>query len=175
MRRFVIIGTVVILGIIGVTAAAVAPLLMIASTFSVAPEPSDGDMIEHFHANRAKLERLAQMAREDSRLERLATDFSKPENPTAAGITPERLALYRQLFRQAKTPLGFYNFPDSTIIVFHASGLATSGSGRAFVHGEAPHAAEIVDGDLIEAAKGQNRVYLARKIATGWWITLDRS
>jgi hypothetical protein len=175
MRKFVIVGTVLILGIIGVTALALAPILMIGSVFSSTPSPSDDDMIEHFVSNRVDFELLAKMAKEDPRLERLATNFSKPEDPAAAGVDAERLMLYRQLFKQAKIPLGFYNFPDSIVFVFHASGLSVSGSGRAFVYGKAPRAADIVEGDLIEAATGQNRIYLARKIATDWWVTLDRS
>lgn len=175
MRRFVIIGTLLILGIIGVTGITVAPLLMIGSTFAPLPHPSDDAMITHFNAKRAVFERLVAMVKEDGRLERLATDFSKPEDPSAVGVNAERLALYRQLFKEAGTPLGFYNFGDSIHFVFHASGLAVSGSGRGFVYGNAPRAAEEIDGDLIAAASGQNRIYLARKIAPDWWITLERS
>src|SRR5262245_6811361 len=131
MRRFVIVGTVVILGIIGVTAVALMPVLMIGSVFSTVSMPSDEAMIAHFNAKRAVFERLVAMAEQDPRLERLASDFSKPEDPAAAGISPERLALYRTLFKEAGTPLGFYNFTGSIQFVFHASGLSVSGSERA--------------------------------------------
>ena len=95
MRRFVIIGTVVILGIIGVTAVAVAPLLMVASVFSVKPMPSDETMIAHFEAKRAVFEWLVAMAKEDAQLQRLATEFSSPDDPGTVGVSAERVALYR--------------------------------------------------------------------------------
>ena len=175
MRRFVIIGTVVILGIIGVTAVAVAPLLMVASVYSIKPMPSDETMIAHFEAKRAVFECLVAMAKEDAQLQRLATEFSRPDDPGTVGVSAERVALYRQLFKEAGTPLGFYNFPGPIHFVFHASGMSVSGSGRGFVYGNAPQVADEIDGDLEQAAAGENRIYLARKIAPNWWITLERS
>jgi hypothetical protein len=175
MRKFVIIGTVVILGIIGVTALALAPILMIGSIFEAKPLPSDEAMIAHFHNNRVDFELLVKMAKEDKRLERLTTDFSKPEDPSTVGVNAERLMRYRHLFKEAGIPLGFYNFRESIAFVFHASGLSVSGTGRNFVYGNAPNAADEVSGDLEAAAAGQNRIYLARKIAPDWWITLEKS
>lgn len=176
MRRFVIIGTVVILGITAVTALAVAPLLMIASIFGESsPRPSDDAMIAHFGEKRAVFEQLVAMAKEDKQLERLATNFSKPEDPVTVGISAERIALYRKLFKEAGTPLGFHNFSQSIFFVFHASGLSVSGSGRNFVYGNAPNTADEVADDLEISAAGQNRIHLARKIAPDWWITLERN
>ncbi|MDR2856895.1 MAG: hypothetical protein LBV50_03500 [Novosphingobium sp.] len=178
MRCF-IIGAIAFLGVIG--AAVVAFMLIMDSLFGVVPTPSDDAMIAHFNARRAAFEQLAAMAGKDRQLERLAGDWSRPDDPAAAGIGPQRLARYRQLLRDAGTG-GFYNFPNfgTVIFTFHSSGYVTSGEGRGFVHGNAPHDAEPVEGDLVDAADrlaadGDSHIYLARKIAPDWWITLQRN
>jgi hypothetical protein len=172
--RWLAAAGLVALGVTAVVLVAFGPLLFaLYNWIPVSPRPTDEAMIEHFHAKRPVFDELVAMIRQDRKLERLATKFSKPEDLATIGIPPERAETYRKLLKEAGVPLGFYNSGRTVMFFYHASGLSIRGSGKGFLYGEAPLYAEVVGGDLNEAAVGRRRLFLIRKIDKSWWLQLD--
>src|SRR6266567_6667782 len=106
--------TIGALAVLLVTAVALlAPFVAIFESWAPGPRPSDAALIENFHVRRAVLERLVAMIREDRGLKRVDDTWTDPADPATIGVSPERIALYRKLFREAGVPRGFYAFEHS--------------------------------------------------------------
>lgn len=150
--------------------------LVIADPFGGSPHPTDTAMLMQFQEERESLEELARMIAEDPKLVRLAPDFTRPEDPSSAGISADRIAAYRRLCAKAGIAHGFSHYGDAIEFIVHTRGLAISGSAKGFVY--APNAdpdATVVAGDLDAAAASANDkdVLLERKIEPNWWLDLD--
>ena len=121
------------------------------------PHPQDKVLVQKFERNRPDFLRLAEMAREDSRMTRIAFDFtwldgdaSFPRSPDKQGITEDRWNLYKQLFKDLDLKGGLLQYPQNRIVYFIASneGLTTGGSnkGYAFSQKELQPLVEDLDG-----------------------------
>lgn len=142
--------------------------------FGDAPHPTDAEIIAQFRRQRPALEALVAMIREDPKIERLAPDFTRPE---PAPISPDRLADYRARLEAAGIRHGLSHYGDEVMFIVSTRGLAIGGSGKSFVHAEAPNEeATVIDGDLdAEASEERGRdALLRRPLAPGWWLELDR-
>jgi hypothetical protein len=156
-------------------AAIAVPLMMIATVFDPGPPaPSDAAMIAHWEKHRGTLDEITDMLRYDPALNRIGMNWSEPEEPERAHVSPERLAKYRELMKNASI-ISVGRGHRSIYFGFHASGLSVSGFGKGFVRGEASRHAEIVDSDLDAAAAGRSKVFLQRRIDDGWWLQRDSS
>lgn len=164
------IGTAVLLA--GFVAVAV-PLMRVGTVFDPGPPaPSDAAMIAHWEKHRGTLDEITQMLRFDPALNRVGMNWSEPQDAERAQVTPERLARYRELMKQASI-VSFGRGHRSIHFLYHAGGMSVGGFGKGFVRGEASRQAEIVDGDLDAAAAGRKKVFLQRPIADGWWLQRD--
>lgn len=173
-RRPVTAAILFVLGVLGIVGLLAAPWLAPGLWVSVptGPHPSDEAAMVHWRTHRPAFERLVGMLHEDEGLKRLGKDFTDPDTPEEAGITAERLALYRALSVQAGIP-SFHRYGRAVSFLFHASGLPISGSAKSFVYDESrPHGDEVTD-ELEAAAKQLGSTLVYRKIDTNWWLLMD--
>ena len=163
---------ILLLGTVGLAALPfiIFPLWLEASS---GPHPSDDAMIAHWELHRDTFEELVAMVHDDTRLKRVGKDYTEPEDLQAAGISPQRLALYRELCRRAGLPGGFFREGRSVEFLFHASGIPVSGSAKSFVYDEARPSGDEVTGDLEKAAAELGTHLVYRRIAPNWWLLLE--
>ncbi len=150
--------------------------LTILDPFGDSPHPTDAALLAQFKEKRAILDRLVEMIAQDPGLERLAPDFTRPEDPAAAGVSPDRVALYRKLCLEAGIANGFQHYGSAIEFFVHTRGLSIAGSGKGFAYREADDPdALIVDGDLEAAVSSlaDKSVLAQRRISGNWWLELD--
>jgi hypothetical protein len=174
-RTFVAIGAGAAAILLAAFVAVAVPLMLVGTVFDPGPPaPSDAAMIAHWEKHRGTLDEITDMLRYDPALNRIGVNWSEPEDPERASVSPERLAKYRELMKSASI-ISVGRGHRSIYFGFHASGISVSGFGKGFVRGEASRHAEIVDSDLDAAAAGRSKVLLQRRIADGWWLQRDSS
>src|ERR1035438_9102950 len=117
----------------------------IAQSAAPKPLPSDKALRARFFAHRADFERLVAMANEDSRLTRIASDFTWLDDDVAwprkdVGISEQRWTEYRQIFRRVGASDGILKGIEPTRIIFPimSVGLVPSGFEKGIVYSEAP-------------------------------------
>jgi hypothetical protein len=108
------------------------------------PFPSDEAIRARFLAHRVDFERLAAMANEDSRLARIAPDFTWLDDDVAwprkdVGISEERWNDYRLIFRRVGASDGILKGINPTRIIFPimSQGLVPAGSAKGLVYSQA--------------------------------------
>src|SRR5690242_14414693 len=92
-------------------------------------DPSDDQMLRNFQEHRAAFEKLRDMILEDRDLQRVDRDWTDPADPATIGITSQRIAEYRKLFRELGIARGFQAYGDRSEIrlLAHAEGLSVAG------------------------------------------------
>ena len=114
-------------------AAIAVPLMMIGTVFDPGPPaPSDAAMIAHWEKHRGTLDEITEMLRYDPALNRIGVNWSEPEDPERAHVSPERLAKYRELMKRASI-INVGRGHRSIYFGFHASGLSVSGFVAAWI------------------------------------------
>lgn len=136
--------------------------------------PDDAALIANWRAHRSTFAQLVAMLRQDERLQRLGETWIEPADPVDAGLTPERLAVYRRLMRDAGL-VGVARHGARFEFTAFASGLAVSGAAKGYTFGALPLPADEMSGDLDTDGAGPRRMLLYRKFAPGWWLCLERS
>jgi hypothetical protein len=162
--------TLVTLAVVG--AAIVGPLFVAFDSWSPKPRPSDAVMIENLRQKRETFETLVKMIREDRGLKRVDVDWTDPADPTTIGVSEQRIALYRQLCREAGVPRGFYQFETSIQFIGYAAGMVVDGSSKSYVHGRSKYEPDAIDGDLDAAAGTQRKFHARRRIDGDWSLEL---
>lgn len=150
--------------------------LVIVDPFGGTPHPTDAAMLAQFQDKREILEELVRMIEEDPGLERLAPDFTRPDDLTSAGVSADRIAAYRRLCVKAGVAHGFNRYGKTIEFIVHTRGLSISGSAKGFVYAaNADPDATIVAGDLDAAAAllTVKDALLERRIDGNWWLDLD--
>ena len=171
------VGLAAVLALAGSALALAAPVLWLAfvDPFGGSAHPSDATLLAQFAAKRPALEQLVDMIDHDDGLVRVAADFTRPDD--GAGVSPDRIALYRQRLVEAGIADGLSDYGGAIVFLVHARGLSIGGSakGFAFAEGRDP-AAIVVDGDLDAAVATlpDKNVLLRRRIDGDWWLQLDR-
>jgi hypothetical protein len=91
-RRWLKAGSVAAALVMLAAAITSAPILWLAwiDPFGGASHPTDAELVAQFKRHRGALEQIVAMAHADDRLQRLAPDFMRPDNPADAGVSPER-------------------------------------------------------------------------------------
>jgi hypothetical protein len=109
------------------------------------PYPSDNALRARFFAHRADFERLVAMANEDSRLTRIAPDFTWLDDNVAwprkdVGISESRWNEYRRLFRKVGATQGILKGVNPIRIIFPiaSAGLVPTGYSKGLVYSQAP-------------------------------------
>jgi len=106
---------------------------------------SDDAFRDRFFAHRADFERLVAMANEDSRLTRIAPDFTWLDDEVAwprnnVGISEERWNDYRQLFQKVGASEGIIKGVNPSRIMFSitSGGLVPTGFDKGLVYSVSP-------------------------------------
>ena len=98
--------------------------------------PGDDELIGGFYEHHEELETLRKMMQKDKELKRVDFDWTQPDDPGKAGVSPERIEIYRELCRRIGLERGVEAFGDSAKrVTFLAStrGLSVSGSSKNYV------------------------------------------
>ncbi len=138
--------------------------------------PPDDEMIQNFIRHRSDFERLLEMVRADKYLQRVDDNWTDPKDPNGIGVTPERIAAYRELFAKCSVPRGFEAFRRDEQILFIASaaGMATGGSSKSYAYRpNPPLPAETVT--VIDTYKPKHRksFTIYRRIADNWYLCYE--
>lgn len=109
-------------------------LILIIGGCDESSHPTDDALLRNFAHHEADFERLLTMLRADKKLERVDDTWTLPKDPSAIGITPERIKSYRSLLSTLGIPRGFYAFHEPERFTFIASshGLNISGSDKGY-------------------------------------------
>lgn len=134
--------------------------------------PSDSVMIRHFERQQATFEELVTMARADKALVRVDQDWTMSADTQSIGVSPERLAAYRELLREAGTPRGFNVLRDDAgyDFCFWLRGSAISDNmEKGFAYRPSPpaHIFQTLDG--VRADPGKYMV-VYRHIRGHWYL-----
>lgn len=148
--------------------------------------PSDVTLLRRFTANRAKFAQLVAMSNVDQRVVRIAQSFTRVEGGMAwptwdllQGISSERWAQYRALFRQLGLDSGLYRgrLPDGApIVVLVASslGIVNHGSSKGYAYSTGKVSPVFQSLDNQGAVMGDNGHGSAfRAIGDGWYLEFD--
>jgi hypothetical protein len=155
---------------------AAAPILWLTwlDPFGGAPHPIDAELVAQFKRHRTTLEQVVAMARDDDRLQRLAPDFMRPDNPADAGISPERIAIYRQLLARAEVAHGLLKGDTEVWFLVSTRGLSIAGSAKGILYCEQPDDdARIVTTTLDREPAPPRGELVMRHIEGNWWLMLD--
>lgn len=122
-----------------------APLLLLALGVSLTTSccrTSERSLRKGFEENRAVLDSIVDLAREDEHLVRIAPDFTQleddwswPRPRESWGITEARWDRYRQLFREADIDHGITHDEEGTVyFLAEACGLSISGRSSGYLY-----------------------------------------
>src|SRR5215471_17488883 len=89
----------------------VVPLALILGCNRQAKHKSDEDLIANFRNHKKDFEQLREMATADTNLVRVDMRYTVPEDLRSAGVSADRIAEYRKLFRRAGCPQGLLSSP----------------------------------------------------------------
>lgn len=129
------------------------PILMVVVMSSVFPDvsgqphQSDEELIANFNSHKAEFEKLLAMVLEDKMLSRVDENYTEPSDAQAVGISQERIAEYRRLFRELGIARGF-SAPDSRDYVEFISssqGWVDSGSSKGYLYGTGQTQMALID------------------------------
>jgi hypothetical protein len=115
---------------------------------------------------------------EDKALNRVAPDFTRPENAASGNLTEERVAEYRRLLERAGVSIGIEGYGEKDRVLFYVStgGLSVSGSGKGFAHLTGPPELLVSDLDahVARALASRERSFMAYQlIQDGWYLFYD--
>lgn len=135
--------------------------------------PTSAKMLRQWRDHRAVLEKLVAMFQADKGLNRVAPDFTRPDDPASAGVTPGRIEEYRRLLQEAGVARGIEGYGEKNGITFHVSslGLSVSGSGKGFVYLEASPDISVPDLDayVSQALLDHSESFTAHQRIEGKW------
>lgn len=117
----------------------------------------------------------------DKELGRVAPDFTRPEDPSKAGVTAERIARYRKLLSAAGVASGIEGYDPKNQVWYHISsrGLSISGSSKGVVwRSTPPEAPELLvddlDAFLAKTFPGHSRSFTAyQRLEGNWYLYYD--
>lgn len=144
------------------------------------PRPTDAVLIERLRAKMPLFLQLIAMIEQDRDLERVDIDWTKPDDPGTVGVSPERIATYRKLMKEAGVPRGFSALKPRKAITFiaYASGLFTHGWAKSYIYvlpgsESERYGFDLEDGDLDGASAGQKKFFGYRHIEGNWYLLLE--
>lgn len=155
---------------------AFAPILWLAwlDPFGGPQHPTDDQLLAQFRKHRGELGQIVAMTRQDGRLQRLAPDFIRPENPDGAGVSREHVAAYRHLFIQADVAHGILIGDSEVWFLVSTRGLSIAGSAKGFIFSAQPDSdARIVMTNLDREPVPPRGELVMRQIEGNWWLMLD--
>ncbi len=140
--------------------------------------PPSARLLQQWHDHHTELEQLVKMFQADKGLNRVAPDFTRPDDPATVGVAPTRIAEYRQLLQKAGVHSGVegYGDKDSVTFIVSALGLSVSGSGKGFAYLEGTPEGLVSDLDahIAHAISTRARSFTAYQHIEGdWYLYYD--
>jgi hypothetical protein len=140
--------------------------------------PSSARLVQQWRDHRTELEKLVKDFKTDKALNRVAPDFTRPDDPSTIGITPARIAEYRELLRKTGVDRGIEGYGEKEAITFVVSalGLSVSGSGKgiAYLKGEPEILVPDLDAYVGKALADHSRSFTAyQRIEENWYLYYD--
>lgn len=147
----------------------------IGSIFDDPPHPSSTELIDRFQRNRSDFDLLVTMFRQDP-LNRIAPDFTRPEDYRAAGVDDKRIASYRSLFQKLGIKAGIEGYKSKDRITFWAStrGLSIAGSAKGYLYSTYTPEELVDDIDNYHNPDGYAHP-VSRRIEGSWYLVYDES
>ncbi len=150
----------------------------------ISSHPADVALEKIFRQHEAEFSRLVVMSRADSRVMRIAPNFtwltdnaSWPRSGDELGFSQERWDEYRQLFRMLGLKDGLVRYADADLIYLFASskGLVTGGSGKGYVYSERDLTPTTDSLDQVPPELLQSSVHkiVYKRIEPNWYLFLD--
>lgn len=145
------------------------------------PHPSDASLEEVFRQREAVFNQLISMTKTDSKLTRIAYDFTKTEDTakwprpdSELGFSKERWEQYRQLFDTLNLKGGFWRRPKSNdrYLVASTKGLVTGGSSKGFVYSteELKPLSDNLDNIPIDLWRSSPNGIVYKNIKDNWYL-----
>lgn len=175
-RRWLKAGSVVAALVMLCAAITSTPILWLVwiDPFGGAAHPTDAELVAQFRRHRGALEQVIAMARDDDRLQRLAPDFMRPDDPADAGVSPERIETYRRLLARAEVAHGILKGETEVWFLVSTRGLSIAGSAKGFLYCDQPDPdARIVTTSLDREPVPPRGELVMRHIEGNWWLMLD--
>ena len=157
------------------------------SVCSSCGHPSDKQLKVEFHAHKAELEAVVQMAQgEESSLNRIADTWAccrvgllhiYPSDGSALGLSQARWKRYRQLFAQTKTDSGIAISADHSQVFFYRSseGGMGAGSSKGYVYSRKSVAPLIESLDRFRESDCPDRTcMLYEELDKNWFLFFSR-
>jgi hypothetical protein len=136
----------------------------------------DEDLIAAFRKHRATFEQLQQMIAADSALHRVDDDWTDPTTPKDAGVSPERMAQYRQLLTEVGCRRGFCAYPGRPGIYFisAAQGTVVSSLTKGYYYFEATPPLLVTNTSAYSPENGVDSYEVFRPIEGHWYVYFQR-
>lgn len=148
------------------------------------PHPSDVELIDNFSKHETDFNVLVNMANEDSKVVRIAKDFTWldtsvawPRPESELGFPKERWDMYRRLFKKLdlEKGLAWYSVPDGPILLLASTrGMVTGGSdkGYAFSTNELSPLFESLDNINLEIKRKKlpANVPVYKRLKDSWYL-----
>jgi hypothetical protein len=150
------------------------------------PHPSDDELIRIFQNNEADFNKLIRMSNEDSKVIRIAPDFTRLENNWAwprpeseIGFSKQRWDGYRALFYKLGLDSGISRESDSGGAVIYlttsARGMTFRGSSKGYAYSEKELSPvfDSLNRNPIEPQKRPKHGVAYKKIKDRWYLSYD--
>src|SRR5688572_8154974 len=149
-------------------------LLLTGAGCRAASHPTDDVLLRNFARHETDFERLLTMIRADKKLERVDDTWTRPQDPSTIGVTPERIKSYRRIFATLGIPRGFYAFHDPERFTFLAGtrGLSVTGSAKGYAYLAEKPRLVVTNLDTYWSADGRSFTAY-RHIKGRWYLYFD--
>jgi hypothetical protein len=134
--------------------------------------PSDAAMLRDFTPHEATFNTLVEMIAADKALDRVDENWTMPADTKSVGVSPERLADYRRLLRDAGTPRGFQVSPahDEFKFFYWLRGSAISDDmDKGFAYRTTPPASTVQTLDGIRS-ESRDAFVAYRHVRGNWYL-----
>lgn len=150
--------------------------------------PCDVVLVERFESHRAELGELVRMFQADEGLKRVGDGFTRPEDPSLAGVSADRIAEYRRLcaavgardgiegyapadeVHSGEGSVGGREVKDPIWIHVSSLGLAISGSGKGYIYSRRPQFPVVADLDTLSPTSSGTWL---RHLEGDWYLYYD--
>lgn len=150
------------------------------------PHPSDQDLIKNFEKHEAEFNELIKMPNEDSKVIRIAYDFTRlednwgwPRPESEWGFPRQRWDQYRSLFKklELRSGLSRETGQDGTVIYLtaFAKGMVNRGSAKGYAYSENEQSPlfDSLDQNPIDPQKRKKHDVVYKKIKGNWYLSFD--
>jgi hypothetical protein len=133
------------------------------------PHKSDEELIANFKTHEAEFDQLLQMVVADKGLLRVDDDWTNPTDPKTIGVSDERIATYRNIFRKLDIPRGFSSYQGGVEFISSSQGLAVGGSSKCYTWLEKPPP-KLVDNIETYRSKPGASYPVFRHVQGNWYL-----